>query len=215
MHPVPLPLLPPQRGYESDIPVLDEVPTLESILNQVRGEGWVICELDEVGCVYRGMCVVFHFPPPQDADDTLSVEELGLEDGLVDMELLGSQGAESWKDTITRGDNGLASQYTSSVTAHTKPLSLPACHVPHLCWLYLYSFPPLPLCPLPLHSSILLPPSPVPPFWSSTLSSASLLCPSPSPRPPPDSLPTAVLLPTPLSVSRHSTNCHGNSRNLL
>ena len=65
MHPVPLPLLPPQRGYESDIPVLDEVPTLESILNQVRGEGWVICELDEVGCVYRGMCVVFHFPPPR------------------------------------------------------------------------------------------------------------------------------------------------------
>ena len=94
------------------------------------------------------------------------------------MELLGSQGAESWKDTITRGDNGLASQYTSSVTAHTKPLSLPACHVPHLCWLYLYSFPPLPLCPLPLHSSILSPPSPVPPFWSSTLASA------PPPAPP-------------------------------
>ena len=27
----------PQRGYECDIPVLDEVPTLESILSQVRG----------------------------------------------------------------------------------------------------------------------------------------------------------------------------------
>ena len=81
------------------------------------------------------MCVVFHFPPspPQDADDTLSVEELGLEDGLVDTELLGSQGAESWKDTITRGDNGLASQCTYSVMTHTKPPS--ACHVPHLCWL--------------------------------------------------------------------------------
>ena len=131
----------------------------------------MICELDEVGWVYRGMCVVFH-SPPQDADDTLSVEELGLEDGLVDMELLGSQGAESWKDTITRGDNGLASQYTSSVTTHTKSLSLPACHILHLRWLYLYSFPPLPLCPLPLHSSILLHPSPVPPFWSSTLPSA-------------------------------------------
>ena len=36
LHPVPLP---PQRGYECDIPVLDEVPTLESILSQVRGRG--------------------------------------------------------------------------------------------------------------------------------------------------------------------------------
>ena len=123
------------------------------------------------------MCCV-SLPPPQDADDTLSVEELGLEDGLVDMELLGSQGAESWKDTITRGDNGLASQYTSSVTAHTKPLSLPACHVPMLAVPVLFSTPPsvpplspflhfitslscssLPLCPLPLFSA----PPPAPP----------------------------------------------------
>ena len=76
-----------------------------------------------MGCVTCGVSIALATTslPLQEADDTLSVEELGLEDELVDVELLGSQGAESWKDTISGEDNGSASPLSQSLMVLTIP----------------------------------------------------------------------------------------------
>ena len=157
-----------------------------------------------MGSVWRGKCVLCHPSPPlpsppcQDADDTLRVEELGLEDELVDMELLSSQGVESWKGTIDGGEDGLV--VDTLTTGHSLAISsllpvritlfpsLPFL-LPHSFFAFPSSAPPLPLpsCPVPL---------PLP------------LCPSPG------SLPTAVFPQTPCSASRLSANCPDNSRDL-